>query len=137
MDEARIRVARGAAHLDRVKPGWHERIDVGTLTLHDPCGCIVGQLCKGEYARGQTVLQISHPIRGGFDLPMSFGVPVREFFRPLQDAWIEAIAARLRPEFRDDAQNRDTAILGSNAAPPRKEDRSATFGVSQSARFHP
>lgn len=45
-DEAEQRVARGAAHLDRVVPGWEHRIDVGTLTMSCGGRCIVGQLTR-------------------------------------------------------------------------------------------
>lgn len=100
-DEARARVQRGAAHLDVVRPGWADRIDVGTLTLHDPCGCIVGQLCQGmDFIAGEEALGITAyegAVPRGLDLSrleMDPGVERVLQFRPLQDAWIEAIADR-------------------------------------------
>lgn len=106
MDEARARVARGAAHLDAVRPGWANRIDVGTLMLHDPCGCIVGQLVATRcYPVGLRVLGIGDSWRTGFDLggetyPVEIddiSAAVLADFHILQDAWIEAIAARVVP----------------------------------------
>ena len=124
MDEARSRVARGAAHLDTVKPGWFRRIDTGTLTLHDPCGCIVGQLCRsrperdrsGSYFSDSQLAELGLIQRGTFtsltdeeyDALVSylgFDMTVDECeacddcdeYAVLQDAWIEAIAARLHP----------------------------------------
>lgn len=117
IDEARKRVAVGAAHLDTARPGWHDRIDVGTLTLHDPCGCIVGQL-TGNSQFNVTLIGLtpacfigrSDAIRCGMELELyerewaRFAIaytelrgprPTREqCFQPLQDAWIEAIADR-------------------------------------------
>lgn len=124
-DEARARVASGAAHLDQVRPGWFNRIDTGTLTLWDPCGCIVGQLVPGT-SFGQsfaTALALLGIIRYderewilkdesdkdygarisalGFDLmpteAMCSAVVGRKRHQLLQDAWIEAIADRLLP----------------------------------------
>ena len=109
IQEARERVSRGAAHLDRVRPGWHERIDVGTLTLHDPCGCIVGQLCGtgGQFRVGLKQLAMRSVAEAralGFDLNepgyqdfLECGGTRQQWYQPLQDAWIEAIAARLHP----------------------------------------
>ena len=107
-DEARARVARGAAHLDQVRPGWHERIDVGTLTLWDPCGCIVGQLSGAQFPVGLLALRVAwgKSVEYGFEFPiwMPLMIPAdarqqicREHYQPLQDAWIEAIAARTFP----------------------------------------
>lgn len=103
-DEARRRVAAGAAYLDRTLPGWHDRIDVGTLTLHEPCGCIMGQLAHVgavfSFNKGLRLLGI--PLmdcaRYGFDYTVIETVDQRPLhasdYQPLQDAWIEAIADR-------------------------------------------
>ncbi|SHK19992.1 hypothetical protein [Rhodothermus profundi] len=37
------RAARGAAHLDRVDPGWYRRVDVARLELADSALCVLGQ----------------------------------------------------------------------------------------------
>lgn len=37
-------VTRGAALLDKVRPGWHHEIKVGTLDLADSCRCVLGQI---------------------------------------------------------------------------------------------
>lgn len=108
-EEARARVARGAAHLDQVRPGWESRIDVGTLTLHDECGCILGQLC-GNFFRGLKALEIDrYPDAEDYGFEHSMTVDqsmrledawalradvVKANHAPLQDAWIEAIADR-------------------------------------------
>lgn len=103
IDEARTRVARGAAHLDTVRPGWHDRIDVGTLTLHDPCGCVLGQLCGTRWWTDWTVVfdMTDEQIEAyGFDITESDddnydeNIDAVEVFAQLQDAWIEAIADR-------------------------------------------
>lgn len=107
-DDARARVAKGAAHLDQVRPGWWTRIDVGTLTLHDPCGCIVGQLCgTGRlFQRGLKQLEVADAVAFGFDRDVvdaggwvtsvgAYHHEGRRLYRLLQDAWIEEIADRL------------------------------------------
>jgi hypothetical protein len=104
--DAEARVAKGAAHLDQVRPGWASRIDVGTLTLHDPCGCIVGQLCGSSvhFAWGLSTLDVLVDLgehdKLGFDVGEEIcpsGMSRREWFAPLQDAWIKEIARRLHP----------------------------------------
>lgn len=135
MDEARARVAKGAAHLDVVRPGWERRIDVWTLTLHDPCGCIVGQLCGlqslGAEAIGDPFERGCQMLFGGSDETIydTFGVELQEVaaydrqrYQPLQDAWIEAIAARLHPivDQRDNGISEqartDDAVAGADEA---------------------
>ena len=106
--EAEARVAKGAAHLDQVRPGWHERIDVGALTLHDPCGCIVGQLCgtRQHFNLGRDALDLTGGAIGtavmyGFDANMrdtDFESSCDEVFALLQDAWIAEIARRRFPD---------------------------------------
>jgi hypothetical protein len=98
--EARDRVARGATYLDLVRPGWAARIDVGTLTLHDACGCIVGQLCEtADYsvARHSIGLSMERGVHCGFDVFRGFESDVAEDFALLQDAWLIAIADRVLP----------------------------------------
>lgn len=97
-EEATTRVARGAAHLDQVRPGWFTRIDVGTLTMWDPCGCIVGQLC-GNFNRDlKRVFHSSmHAVACGANL-LEQGAWLNgepgAVWGVLQDAWITAIADR-------------------------------------------
>lgn len=95
-DEARARVAKGAAHLDDVRPDWFNRIDVGTLTLRSHCSCIVGQLGafgKGYYKEWMEVFDAQHDAMecGVFISP---GAGSNEAYARLQDAWIDAIADR-------------------------------------------
>jgi hypothetical protein len=98
--DASARVARGAALLDVVRPGWFNRIDVGTLTLHDPCGCIVGQLAghRGSCDNYTDEWIDLFGANGGDQhgvFVMYDGVgSVRAAYQTLQDAWIEAIADR-------------------------------------------
>jgi hypothetical protein len=119
IDEARSRVAKGAAHLDTVRPGWWDAIDVGTLALSNPCGCIVGQLVPGT-----TFSNFTRQARRVFPVttngwPWGVDLDARDVdaggmglacaadfdrgFVLLQDAWIEAIAdRRLRSGVRAD-----------------------------------
>jgi hypothetical protein len=95
-------VARGAAHLDRVRPGWFDDIDLDRLQLHDECCCIVGQLCRDSFAIGVAVLGMALQAEA-CGVAYTSGVYIdsadawkleEEAWRPLQDAWVEAIANR-------------------------------------------
>lgn len=50
-DAARQRVARGAAYLDEVDPGWWQRLDAAVLELSHGQSCVLGQL-HGGFERG-------------------------------------------------------------------------------------
>jgi len=105
-DEARARVARGAAHLDQVRPGWFNEIDTGTLTLSRGCRCVVGQLNRGVFnvaAVGLPYFRLNADgthdvITHGFALDIFTteldGGTREACYAPLQDAWIAAIADR-------------------------------------------
>lgn len=43
-DSAETRVARGAAWLDEVMPGWERKLDLGILDIATCSRCIVGQI---------------------------------------------------------------------------------------------
>lgn len=101
IQEARERVAKGAAHLDVVRPGWFNRIDLGRLDLARPCACIVGQL-EGSYFRGLDQVRVKV---GDEESDLGFNVincfdrrdhqtEVRQNFKTLQEAWVEVIVAR-------------------------------------------
>lgn len=143
--QAEERVARGAAHLDQVRPGWFDHIDVGTLTLHDPCGCIVGQLCGRDFEGGYKALALNYEgarLRGFFtneggwaefsgeryDRGIKPDAILREWYQPLQDAWIAAIAARRFPVSQADAEPPSspcgTESMDQPASAPRAEEAS-------------
>jgi hypothetical protein len=55
-DEVRERlsrkVARAAAELDRIRPGWAGEINVEILNIASECKCILGQLFHGSFGEG-------------------------------------------------------------------------------------
>jgi hypothetical protein len=60
------RVARGAAWLDEVKPGWRGRVDVAELDMTLTTDCVLGQVFATETARygywgGLRMLTASQP----------------------------------------------------------------------------
>lgn len=57
------RVARGAAWLDRVRPGWHEHISVGRLDVDSEANCVIAQLYGGSFYRGLDVIMATRPSR--------------------------------------------------------------------------
>jgi hypothetical protein len=107
-DEARARVARGAAMLDERRPGWFHRIDPGVLDLQSGCACIIGQLFDGYTNAYQEFTEwtayswrSAHGFTVNSDTDLSdtdlAHAEMDEAFKRLQDAWIDAIAARLHP----------------------------------------
>ena len=96
-------VARGAALLDTVRPGWFREVAVDRLTLDSCSRCFLGQL-YGDYADGlnrlfgsATVPRVSLEVASahGFTLPRSLhwdgnGFPF-PLWRDLADAWRAAI----------------------------------------------
>lgn len=99
IDDARARVARGAALLDEKRPGWAQQINTRELDMASGCFCILGQLEESYTAAIRRLWPLDLACRvlqtriHGFDVnPASdkFGD-----YRILQDAWIAAIADRV------------------------------------------
>lgn len=113
IEEARERVSRGAAWLDKTYPHWVEKIDLGVLDLSDKCFCVLGQLegCYWDACRKAGWLELnSYRIRpenkpyeygfGGYGIEPNWeGISARGhvFYRTLQDAWVELITDRSAP----------------------------------------
>ena len=49
----RRRVERGAKWLDEVDPTWYNQIDLESLDMDQPCGCVLGQLVR-DVGPGRT-----------------------------------------------------------------------------------
>lgn len=112
LEQARERVALGAAHLDIVKPNWFNLVDTDTLKLSSCQRCVIGQLSSHDsfllgllefhIVNDREVEQLVNNNRAaayGFaiydDQRDAFGVTEsKEAFAKLQDAWIEVIAER-------------------------------------------
>jgi hypothetical protein len=101
-EEAHARVARGAAYLDRIRPGWYARVNVTRLELWNCSQCVIGQLyvdfwvgTKRLWNRGiEATRDADSPeVRYGFALETANLCE----YHALQDAWIEAIADRCLP----------------------------------------
>lgn len=103
--EARERVARGAALLDEKYPGWADRINLERFDLGNACTCVLGQL-EGFFWTGaqklfgtpdrlnpENYIAISY----GLWLPGSITHTLHADYAMLRDAWVEAIADRLIP----------------------------------------
>jgi len=48
-------IARGAAFLDEVRPGWERQIDIGTLELNACDQCVLGQVFGEEAERTAAI----------------------------------------------------------------------------------
>lgn len=102
-DEARARVARGAARLDeKLGHGWAREIDIGKLCIADT-DCVLFQLGA---RRGVGYTKMATWIDGlGECADLGFFVPLNEdhsienpSWRLLQDEWIQQIADRVVPK---------------------------------------
>jgi hypothetical protein len=120
-DEARERVARGAALLDQKRPGWEHQIDTGKLDLSQSCFCVLGQVCGNYYhvvrdadwrhlfGRSDLRLRVAEATALGFRHTGRSGTreggrrwkTIQAEYRLLQDCWIELIADRLVPTTGD------------------------------------
>ena len=123
--EAVRRVSSGAAFLDGVRPGWHDRVNLATLTLSDPCECIVAQL-GGTVMRGGAYRRAESQARYGAQAAQLLGLSVDAYldlatvtaalgfdfdwqqggtpadFPALQEAWVAAITARRLPHYHEE-----------------------------------
>lgn len=103
--DAEARVARGAAHLDTVRPGWEKLIDVGTLSIGSCVDCILGQIFRREADdANRNPFGYGLSAVGWWDDGEAHGVAgflLGQDMKVTQDAWIAAIAARLHPEVSD------------------------------------
>lgn len=127
-DEATARVAKGAAHLDQLRPGWFRDVDTGTLTLSSCQQCVLGQLYGSDAEQSTSGYYQAldafkwNPWELGEAAPFvveGFSLPLRENptladidtrnpdWLALQDAWIAEIAARTFPtvEARDNGRS--------------------------------
>lgn len=102
MDETvETRVARGAAWLDSVHPGWERRIDLASLDLASSCRCVIGQLF-GDFddftfevvlpAVNDLLISRAFSSEHGFSLPFDLRSPAA--WRALDDAWTSLIKER-------------------------------------------
>lgn len=102
MDEARARVAKGAALLDERVPDWLERIDTSKLSLLSPCLCVIGQVFGNYYLnvrRFMGVDETEHQAHGFWLIVTNLTEKklIDADYRVLQDAWLEAITERTLP----------------------------------------
>lgn len=65
------RVARGAARLDEVRPGWHRNVNVQTLDISSGRNCALGQVFGsygvGTVAAGVTIDSAQHGFLSSVD----------------------------------------------------------------------
>lgn len=104
------RVAKGAALLDRVRPGWEREIVADRLAMQSCELCVFGQL-YGDYASGVNMLDdmtSEDPSDYGFDIPdrvLGFGESSRVYvlgfgesshaYEALADAWRAEVRRRV------------------------------------------
>jgi hypothetical protein len=88
MITAQKRVARGAAYLDGLMPGWALKIKIKTLDISCQCNCIDGQLFKN-----MMLLNMSNKfmVNHGFGLNVSWHGAL---YPELQEAWLAEIRKR-------------------------------------------
>lgn len=98
----RERVERGAAWLNRTKPGWRDLIDLDTLNLAYGDSCVLGQVFADEADESDGMvsdgfdyaIEYLAPAQGtnwasghGFDQSIDFTAGASLNYAPLTDAW--------------------------------------------------
>lgn len=104
LQAASARAGRGAAYLDDVDPGWHERIDLDDLALASGTSCVLGQL-HGDFRFGlgrSRLVNFTSAPRASLS-PITYGFMcvdtasetdrVRDY-ELLDSAWIDEIRLR-------------------------------------------
>lgn len=94
-EEAGARVAKGAALLDKKRPGWARAIDLHTLSLGSCAHCVLGQLLGDYHNYDDLNLTVADTRALGFNIELQNVETTFEEFAKLQNAWIDAIADRL------------------------------------------
>jgi hypothetical protein len=99
-------VKAGIDFLDERLPGWEQHIDLETLDLSSPCGCVLGQTHKFLHPRSKEKVgwktRYSRMVDElGIEQPRSFGFLVRNWtqrYESLTEAWTKAITAKRNGE---------------------------------------
>jgi hypothetical protein len=97
--EAIRRVRRGAELLDRVHPGWADRVPADERLRMSACNhCVIGHL-HGSYAKGINILfhggYVDFPLfQFGFNIGAESHADQPHAYHLLADAWRAAIRAR-------------------------------------------
>lgn len=84
--EADAAVARGIAWLDKNIKDWRPQIDVDSLDLQYPCGCVLGQI-EGDFFRAVWEYDLSRQEAHKLGLAAPIGLP----YRTLTAAWKRAL----------------------------------------------
>lgn len=93
-EEASTRVAFGVELLDRIRPGWDGRIDLGTLTLTSCYRCVLAQVFGSTYGHGVSMLPLAKRPHWSVQAEALGFYLEEDDYGPLQDAWVELIADR-------------------------------------------
>lgn len=92
-------VAKGAAFLDKWRPGWARMIDVETLDISSCSRCVCGQLAGEAAARNGLQINRDRMVELGFMLSVEEMLAkgfssIERPFRELRKTWISEISHR-------------------------------------------
>ena len=90
------RVAKGAALLDEMEPGWYQKIDLVTLNLRNCFSCVIGQV-YGEYTENtlrSLDLDFSSDADFGFNIIYSDEDEANSCYYTLTSLWENEILQR-------------------------------------------
>jgi len=85
-------VNKGAELLDEKNPGWHNEIDISSLSMNSDCHCVVGQLYN-DYWDGLKELDIESP----FNLRFVYGFNTKSCWGTIEElgqAWTYKILSK-------------------------------------------
>lgn len=97
-----VRVERGAALLDKKRPGWWKRISLDELDITSCFRCVLGQEYQPEvppeastpYDAARDALGLSPAVSAELGFDPRFGDNWKVSARALTEAWRELITAR-------------------------------------------
>lgn len=94
-EEARARVAKGAAWLDENKPGWAQILEHQRIQMANCHRCVLGRL-YGQYSTGRKQLGLARDSQDyGFYVDTWDEGEAKAHYAMLHDCWIKAIAERV------------------------------------------
>lgn len=96
-ERMRAQVAKGAADLDRLMPGWYHAVDVTDLNMHSCTRCVLGHVF-GTWGVGVMCLGCSRDGVGVDTHALSTAYGAAFAGNEYAPLWVEAIAGRLYPD---------------------------------------
>lgn len=84
-------VKRGIKLLDRVRPGWRQKIDPLRLDMDRGCDCILGQIEGHYYDALSNWPELNNRVESAAEYGFSVVPPTKDRFKALTRTWLYAL----------------------------------------------